>query len=379
MKPRRVGVEWSEPHHKTRKELVGLVPDPLPYGLPSVISDRFRVFLMSASPAAVDFAAPTARAPAGHPSLLRQYSRLFKVRLTAMVLVTTAVGYVMAAGGVAPLDRLLWTILGTGLAAAAASPANQSNPRSASGRPGCSARGTGLLPSGQMSPQHAWIVATVASFAGLGILNELVNPLTAALGLANLLIYVVLYTPLKPRTSLNTLVGAVCGALPPMMGWSAASGQLSLGAVLLGAILFVWQVPHFLAWPGCTSPTTPGWPPHAPGDRSERPADVPADRALLAGPAAAGLGGDLRRTGRLSLRRPLVGLGLRAVFVGVAVADDEDPGQRPPRLPGEHRLFAAVAGADDCRCPAQKGVDAATEFPSPLAGEGRVRGTTKGL
>ena len=77
--------------------------------------------------------------------------------------------------------------------------------------------------------------------------NELVNPLTAFLGLANIVIYAVVYTPLKPRTSLCTLVGAVAGALPPMMGWTAASGQIGLGAVLLGTVLFLWQIPHFLA------------------------------------------------------------------------------------------------------------------------------------
>ena len=85
------------------------------------------------------------------------------------------------------------------------------------------------------------------SLAGVAILNELVNPLTAFLGLANIVIYALVYTPLKPRTSLCTLVGAVCGALPPIMGWTAACGEIGLGGVLLGMILFLWQIPHFLA------------------------------------------------------------------------------------------------------------------------------------
>ena len=89
--------------------------------------------------------------------------------------------------------------------------------------------------------------ALVTSAAGVGILNELVNPLTALLGLANIVIYSLVYTPLKPRTSLCTLVGAICGALPPIMGWTGAGNSNWLGAVLLGTILFLWQIPHFLS------------------------------------------------------------------------------------------------------------------------------------
>jgi protoheme IX farnesyltransferase len=91
------------------------------------------------------------------------------------------------------------------------------------------------------------VFALVAAAGGVTILNECVNPLTAALGLANLLVYVGIYTPLKPRTSLGTLVGAICGAVPPVMGWTAAGRGLSLGAGLLAALLLLWQVPHFLS------------------------------------------------------------------------------------------------------------------------------------
>ena len=103
------------------------------------------------------------------------------------------------------------------------------------------------LPAGQVSRLAALAFALGTSAAGVGILNELVNPLTALLGLANIVIYVLVYTPLKPRTSLSTLVGAVCGALPPIMGWTGAAGSIELGALLLGMILFLWQIPHFLA------------------------------------------------------------------------------------------------------------------------------------
>jgi protoheme IX farnesyltransferase len=165
-----------------------------------------------------------------------------------MVLVTTAVGFVLGLPG--PLDsaaltRLFWTILGTGLAGAGASTLNQLLEIRRDGQ----MRRTRLrpLPTGQISALHAVLFALVTSLAGVVVLNELVNPLTALLGLANIVIYALIYTPLKTRTSLCTLVGAVCGALPPMMGWTAASGEIGLGAVLLGTILFLWQIPHFLA------------------------------------------------------------------------------------------------------------------------------------
>jgi protoheme IX farnesyltransferase len=175
----------------------------------------------------------------------KPYLELSKIRLTAMVLITAAVGFVLGSPG--PLDyaRLGWTILGTGLAAAGASALNQlleirrdAMMRRTRGRP---------LPSGQISALHATLFAVATSLAGVAILNELVNPLTAFLGLANILIYALVYTPLKPRTSLCTLVGAVCGALPPIMGWTAACGEIGLGGLLLGMILFLWQIPHFLA------------------------------------------------------------------------------------------------------------------------------------
>ncbi len=180
--------------------------------------------------------------------ILKPYLELAKIRLNAMVLVTTAVGFVLGTPG--PLDqaafvRLFWTILGTGLAGAGASALNQllEIRRDAQMQRTCRRP----LPAGQISAQHALLFAMLTSLAGVGVLNELVNPLTALLGLANIVIYALIYTPLKTRTSLCTLVGAVCGALPPMMGWTAARGQFGSGAVLLGAILFLWQIPHFLA------------------------------------------------------------------------------------------------------------------------------------
>lgn len=195
-------------------------------------------------------------APAHRGSVLRDFCELAKLRLNAMVLLTTGVGYALAPtalhedGTVSGLNwgRFGLTLLGTGLAAMGASAFNQL----------LEIRRDGLmertrqrpLPAGRISPGVALVFAFVASFGGLGILNENVDSLCAGLGTLNLLVYVLLYTPLKPRTSLNTLVGAICGALPPMMGWAAAAHRLDSGAWVLGAILFLWQIPHFLglAW-----------------------------------------------------------------------------------------------------------------------------------
>ena len=103
------------------------------------------------------------------------------------------------------------------------------------------------LPARRIGRGEAVAWGLIASAAGLFLLAVFGNMLTAGLGLANILIYLLIYTPLKPRTPANTLVGAVVGALPPMMGWTAATGSVGTGACVLGAILFIWQVPHFLA------------------------------------------------------------------------------------------------------------------------------------
>ncbi len=179
-------------------------------------------------------------------SLPGLYLQLTKARLSGLVLLTAAAGYVMAGAG-AGLDwpRLLWTLLGTGLAAGAANALNQVVEAGLDGlmhrtrqRP---------LPAGALSAAHAFVFSMLAAFAGLAILGLLVNLLSAALALVTILVYILLYTPLKRVTTLNTLVGAVCGAIPPMIGWAAAAGRLEPGAWVLAALLFVWQIPHFLA------------------------------------------------------------------------------------------------------------------------------------
>lgn len=172
------------------------------------------------------------------------YNELAKARLTAMVVFTAMVGYIVAGGAL--LDwRFLWTLMGVALAGGAANTFNQVFERHrdaqmtrTQGRP---------LPSGMISPLHATIYGMFSAVASLVILAWGVNMLAASLAMLTLSIYVFAYTPLKVRSTANTLVGAVVGAIPPMIGWSAVTGGLETGAWLLAGILFAWQMPHFLA------------------------------------------------------------------------------------------------------------------------------------
>ncbi|KAJ3024004.1 Protoheme IX farnesyltransferase, mitochondrial [Thoreauomyces humboldtii] len=101
-----------------------------------------------------------------------------------------------------------------------------------------------------LSPLHAFTAGVVGGVGGVGVLAAFVNPLTACLGAANLVLYAGVYTPMKRTSIANTWLGAVVGAIPPMMGWAAATGTLDPGAVVMGAILYAWQFPHFnsLSW-----------------------------------------------------------------------------------------------------------------------------------
>jgi protoheme IX farnesyltransferase len=191
-----------------------------------------------------------ARARADGRSLIGLYLQLTKARLSALVLLTTAVGFVMGSRDPAGIDwiRLLLTTVGTALAAGAANALNQLAEMRhdrlmlrTRGRP---------LPSRAMGTTHALLFAMLSACAGLAVLGLLVNVASAALALVTIVVYVGLYTPLKTRSTLNTVVGAVCGAIPPMIGWVAAAGRLEAGAWILGALLFVWQIPHSfaLAW-----------------------------------------------------------------------------------------------------------------------------------
>lgn len=175
------------------------------------------------------------------------YARLSKIKLTALVVMTAAAGYAMAP---VPFDPLVFFVssLGTGLASCTANSINQyfevpfdSNMNRTKNRP---------LVRGQISPLHAVSFAVACGVPGVALLALAVNPLTGFLGALNIFLYTCCYTPLKRLSIANTWVGAVVGAIPPVMGWTAATGALDPGALLLGAFLFSWQFPHFnaLSW-----------------------------------------------------------------------------------------------------------------------------------
>ncbi|XP_068119480.1 protoheme IX farnesyltransferase, mitochondrial isoform X2 [Hyperolius riggenbachi] len=174
-------------------------------------------------------------------------ARLSKIRLSALVVITASAGYAMAP---VPFDLscFLLASLGTGLASAAANSINQyfevpfdSNMNRTKSRP---------LVRGQISPLVAVSFAAACAIPGISILTLAVNPLTGALGAFNIFLYTCCYTPMKRLSIANTWVGSVVGAIPPIMGWTAATGSLDPGALLLGAILYSWQFPHFnaLSW-----------------------------------------------------------------------------------------------------------------------------------
>lgn len=178
---------------------------------------------------------------------MRDAAELTKARLSLLVVFTTLVGYVLGCMTTGGFDWwvMLGVCVGTALAAASASIVNQMAEISRDRlmhrtreRP---------LPTGRVKPAVAFVLATLLAYAGAALIALSANLLAAGLALLTLLGYALLYTPLKRHTSLNTLFGAACGALPPMIGWSGATGGLETGAWLLAAILFVWQLPHFMA------------------------------------------------------------------------------------------------------------------------------------
>jgi protoheme IX farnesyltransferase len=173
------------------------------------------------------------------------YVALTKPDVTFLVVITTVAGFYLGSSG--PMDwlRLMHTLCGTLLVAGGTAALNQyverdmdAVMRRTASRP---------LPSGQLQPREVLIFGFSTIVLGTGWLAMAINSLSSLVALATCLLYLCLYTPLKTRTTLATAVGAVPGALPPLIGWAAAHGSLSLGGWVLFAILFVWQFPHFMA------------------------------------------------------------------------------------------------------------------------------------
>lgn len=170
---------------------------------------------------------------------------LTKARLTTLVLLTTLVGFYMGERGAVNYLLMLNVLLGTGLVAGGAAALNQllerehdAKMRRTADRP---------LPSGRLQPTFVMLFGGVCSVVGLVYLALFANLLTSVIGAVTLVSYVFIYTPLKRVTWTNTLVGAIPGALPPLMGWTAARGEMGNEGWALFAILAFWQLPHFFA------------------------------------------------------------------------------------------------------------------------------------
>lgn len=200
------------------------------------------------SRASEDFAVAIEESELPEIGLVSDLLTLTKARLSLLVIITTFVGFCMASGPRLDWMLLVHATLGTALAAAAAAVLNQWMEirvdrlmvRTKS-RP---------LPAGRMKPATALVLGIALAIAGVSWLWVAANPFSASLAAATVVIYLLLYTPLKRKTAWCTIVGAVSGAIPPVIGWTAAQGAhptLGLGAWVLFGILFTWQMPHFLA------------------------------------------------------------------------------------------------------------------------------------
>ena len=176
---------------------------------------------------------------------LSDYLELTKPRISIMVLVSVSVGFALASEGAIQFSLLAHAIFGIALVAAGSSALNQYRERETDRlMPRTAAR---PLPGGRLSPMEVLAFGIGSGLIGVLYLASFVNLTSALLTGLTLLTYVLIYTPLKRTTGLCTAVGAIPGALPPVLGWTAAGGELNAGALSLFGILFLWQFPHFLA------------------------------------------------------------------------------------------------------------------------------------
>ena len=183
--------------------------------------------------------------PSLNISKIRDYISLTKPRLLSSVLFSTVVGYILPVDSSGSVFPLLYLLLGTAMVGAGAHTLNQwmelvpdSKMNRTKNRP---------LPMGSLSRNGALVFGIIISITGITTLWLSLNALTAALGLLTLFSYILVYTPLKKRTIANTWFGGITGALPPVMGWTAAKGTLDWEVLPIFALLYFWQLPHFFA------------------------------------------------------------------------------------------------------------------------------------
>jgi protoheme IX farnesyltransferase len=259
----------------------------------------------------------TASAVQAAPSRSADLVALAKPRLNLLVVVSALAGYVMASGDTHDVWRLLFMIVGTGLVAGGASAFNQALER----EPDALMQRTRLrpLPDGRMATREAWAFGVILTVVGLAMLAIGANLLSALVALATTASYALVYTPLKRRSSFSTVIGAIPGALPPVIGWAAALDELSQGAWVLFGIVFLWQLPHFLAiaWIYRDDYARAGFPMLPviePDGRSTARQVVIYSLALLPvslAPAAIGMAGALYFAGALVLTLAFLGLAVK--------------------------------------------------------------------
>lgn len=184
-------------------------------------------------------------------SAVSDFSQLFKIRVTSLVVMTAWAGYFMGAGksGVSSLSlTLLNTLLGIGLTSAGAAALNEAIERGVDAK--MARTRNRPLPAKRMRLSTGFAAGILASVAGSLYLALTTNVLTGLLAIATVAAYLGLYTPLKKISPISTLVGAFPGAMPPLLGWTAARGKVEIEALVLFTIVFIWQFPHFqaIAW-----------------------------------------------------------------------------------------------------------------------------------
>lgn len=179
------------------------------------------------------------------PGSWRDYLVLAKSRIVLMILITTAAGFLLGSRTPIQWPDFFYLLLGTALVAAGTNGFNEYAEREQDKlmlrtrlRP---------IPDGRISERAAFLFCAVATISGITVLALATNLLAAALAFLTFFTYIFIYTPLKRRSTLCTLVGAVPGALPPMIGWAAAANSLNVEAGLVFGVMFLWQLPHFLA------------------------------------------------------------------------------------------------------------------------------------
>jgi protoheme IX farnesyltransferase len=172
------------------------------------------------------------------------YLQLGKFRLCTLVLFTTLVGYGLGVNQWDPFE-IFSLLLGTMLTAMGANGLNQWWERDRDAK--MTRTRNRPLPLGKLSPKHALFMTLSWSVVGISLLFFGTNPLTAYLATLTIITYLLIYTPMKPYSPIAVLAGAVPGAIPPMMGWAAATNTFSVQAWVLGCLLFLWQIPHFMS------------------------------------------------------------------------------------------------------------------------------------